>query len=270
MKRIISALLLWVAFAPGDAALAQVAPPFPGVQDGALEIGETGRVVEVIDGDTIVLAGGLEVRLVGIQAPKLPLGRPGFEAWPLAEEARARLVAMVLDREVTLYYGGRRVDRYGRALAHLVLDDGGWVQANMLSDGFARVYSFADNRALVPLMLDGEAIARRAGRGLWQEAYYRVLDQADAGRAVGSYGLVEGVVLSAARVRGRGFLNFGEDYRTDFTISIDPSDMEDHFDAADILLDDYVGARVRVRGWIRNLNGASIDVTHPEQIELIP
>ena len=40
---------------------------------------------EIIDGDTLVLQSGVQVRLVGIQAPKLPLGRRGFTAWPLAE-----------------------------------------------------------------------------------------------------------------------------------------------------------------------------------------
>jgi hypothetical protein len=29
------------------------------------------------------------------------------------------------------------------------------------------------------------------------------------------------------------------------------------------------GQRVRVRGWIRSYNGPVIDVTHPEQIQLI-
>ena len=52
-----------------------------------------GKVVEVIDGDTVALDGGAQVRLVGLQAPKLPLGRPGFKTWPLAEAAAASCVA---------------------------------------------------------------------------------------------------------------------------------------------------------------------------------
>jgi endonuclease YncB( thermonuclease family) len=48
-------------------------------------------VVEVIDGDTVVLDDGKEVRLVGIQAPKLPLNRPNFKEWPLAPEAKDEL-----------------------------------------------------------------------------------------------------------------------------------------------------------------------------------
>src|SRR5690606_18112431 len=68
--------------------------------------GPSGRVVAVSDGDTIDLEGGLTVRLVGIQAPKLPLGRDGFEPWPLGEEAKARIEDLVLGRTVTLHSGG--------------------------------------------------------------------------------------------------------------------------------------------------------------------
>ena len=53
----------------------------------AFEAVEEARVVEVIDGDTVVLEDGRQVRLVGIQAPKLALGRPGFRAWPSARFA---------------------------------------------------------------------------------------------------------------------------------------------------------------------------------------
>ena len=35
----------------------------------ALEIAETETVVEIVDGDTLVLADGRQVRLVGLQAP---------------------------------------------------------------------------------------------------------------------------------------------------------------------------------------------------------
>ena len=63
---------------------------------------ERARVVRIVDGDTLVLADRRQVRLVGIQAPKLPLGRAGFKAWPLAEEAKAALAGLALDRDLGL------------------------------------------------------------------------------------------------------------------------------------------------------------------------
>ena len=34
-------------------------------------------------------------------------------------------------------------------------------------------------------------------------------------------------------------------------------------------LDVYRGARIRVRGWVRDFNGPMIEITHPEQIEIL-
>ena len=130
-------ILLVLTVAAGAAAAAGRHKP---------EIVDRGVVREVVDGDTVILDGGTRVRLVGIQAPRLALGRRGFRAWPLAEEAKALLQTLTLGRPLGLSYGGRRIDRYGRLLAHLEDRQGRWIQGEMLSAGLARVYSFADNR----------------------------------------------------------------------------------------------------------------------------
>jgi micrococcal nuclease len=126
----------------------------------ALESGGTARVVAVVDSDTVILDDSRQVRLVGIQAPKLPLGRPSFAKWPLADEAKSALEDLVLGRRVSLGYGGETVDRHDRLLAHLFTEDGTWVQGALLAAGFARVYSFPDNRALVRDMLLHERNSR--------------------------------------------------------------------------------------------------------------
>ena len=172
-------------------------------------------MVEIVDGDTLVLGDGREVRLVGIQAPKLPLGRAGFKAWPLAEEAKQSLSALTLGRAVTLGYGGRRIDRHGRALAHLFDPQGRWIQGRLLDLGMARVYSFADNRALVPEMLAREAAARAARRGIWADPFYAVRPAAQSMGHIGGFELVEGRVRAVAVVRSRVYLNFGDDWRED-------------------------------------------------------
>ena len=92
-----------------------------------VERAETAVVRGVVDGDTVILDDRSQVRLVGLQAPKLPLGRPNFPKWPLADEAREALLALALGRRVTLAFGGRRIDRYGRHLAHLYRSDGLWI-----------------------------------------------------------------------------------------------------------------------------------------------
>jgi endonuclease YncB( thermonuclease family) len=236
--------------------------------------GGTAGVVEVVDGDTVILDDGRQVRLVGIQAPKLPLGREGFRAWPLAEEAKVALERLVLGRQVALSYGGSRIDRYDRALAHLHVDPadtatGIWVQGALLRDGMARVYSFRDNRALVPEMLALEQQARAHRRGIWGLDWYAVRGPDDLQRDIGSFQLVEGQVHATAVVRGRLYINFAEDWRSDFTISVAPRLLK-LFKQADFPVDGLGGRRVRVRGWLKSFNGPLIEATHPEQIEILP
>jgi len=224
------------------------------------------RVTEVVDGDTLTLDDGREVRLVGLMAPKLSLGRARVQTEPLAEESKAALAALALGQSVTLWFGGAPEDRYGRHLAHLHLPSDLWVQGEMLRNGWARVYSFADNRARVTDMLRIEAEARAARRGIWRLNAYRVLGVDDLTDRAGSYQIVEGKVQAADEVRGRTYLNFGDDWRRDFTVSIAAADRR-RFAGQDIL--GLAGQMVRVRGWVGVRNGPEIVVTHPEQIELL-
>lgn len=231
-----------------------------------------GVVARVVDGDTVVLASGRQLRLVGIQAPKLALGRPGFRAWPLAGEARAALDSLVAGRPVALDYDGRRTDRHRRLLAHLrVAAPGGgetvWVQAEMLARGLARVYSFADNRKRAAELLGFERAARAAGRGIWAHPFYRILGPDETGASVGTFQIVEGRVLDASIVGGRGYLNFGPDWRTDFTVSIAPRHVA-RFRRAGLDPAALSGRRIRVRGWLHRFNGPMMEATHPEQLEV--
>ena len=235
----------------------------------ALQPGGTGVVREVIDGDTLVLADGRQVRLVGIQAPKLALGRPNFADWPLAAEARAELEKLALGKTLTLSFGGAREDRHGRVLAHLHDPAGLWLQGEMLRRGLARVYSFPDNVARVPDMLALEDAARRDRRGIWALAWYRVRPVTETPKSVGRFDLVEGRVLRVAKSNGRTYLNFGMDYRSDFTVAI-PAASRRAFAARGPAPESLEGRRVRVRGWIKSLNGPMIEATHPEQIEVLP
>lgn len=232
-----------------------------------LEPGETGLVSRVIDGDTFVLSDGLEVRLIGLQAPKLPLGRPGFATWPLAPEAKSALQQIVLDRTVSLSYGGARRDRYGRALAQAHRADGLWVQGDMIRRGMARVYSFKDNRVCVSDLLALEMKARDARLGMWRFDGYRVRSVPETFDAIDTFQIVEGRVLSAARIGRRTFLNFGDDWRTDFTATVAPGDHRP-FDKDDFDLLALEGKKVRVRGWLTSYNGPNMVITHPEQIEI--
>ncbi len=136
-----------------------------------------GTVVQVTDGDTVVLNDGRVVRLIGTQAPKLPLGREGYPTWPLAPEAKTALEELALNKQVQLGYGGEEIDRYGRLLAHVFVESSQgqlWAQQAMVAKGLARVYSFPDNRSCLDLLFAAEGRARLGGLGIWPDPYYSV------------------------------------------------------------------------------------------------
>lgn len=238
-----------------------------------LRPGPKGVVASVTDGDTVLLDNGLVVRLIGTQAPKLPLGREDFAVWPKADEAKARLEALVLGKGIEVRYGGETLDRHDRVLGQIYVTSARelWVQRQMVADGMARVYSFPDNRSCLAQLLAAETSARTMKLGIWGHPYYTVR-RADRPAAIveraGQYELVEGRVLLAEKSGGRVFLNFGRYWKEDFTAVIDSRALGLFVDSG---LDPLAleGALVRIRGWVDDRDGPRIEVTHPEQIEVL-
>jgi endonuclease YncB( thermonuclease family) len=138
-----------------------------------LRDGPRGSVTQIVDGDTLMLDNGLVVRLIGIQAPHLALGRDGLADWPKAAESKQALSDLTLGKSVLLRYGGEEKDRYGRLLAQVFVTATPelWVQQQMLGRGMARVYSFPDNRACLPDLFAAEGKARIAALGIWGDPY---------------------------------------------------------------------------------------------------
>lgn len=251
---------LWLLIAAPWTAAA--APP------DRLEDGGTAVVSAIIDADTAVLDDGRQVRFVGIQAPKLPLGRLDFPAWPLAEDAAQVVETMILGRAVQLRHGGARADRHGRILAHLVRSDGLWVQGEILRLGLARVYTFADNRALAAEMYALEREARADRRGIWNDPFYAVRAPTELDRLMDSFQIIEGKVVDAVKIKGIIYLNFDYDWRTDFTITID-GEAGKLFRQAKLDPLTLKNRTLRARGWIKRKNGPWIELSHPEPLEIL-
>lgn len=251
---LLAALLLWLPYAWA------AEPPLAGLTRGPVA-----RVAEIAYAASFDLDDGSRVRLVGIRAPKPDAPPFSGQGEPLGAEAKAFVEAFARGRALTLYTDANPRDRYGRRLAHVVRDDGAWLQRALLENGLARVYTLPDNRRGIAEMLRIESAARRAGRGLWALPEYRVRTAEEA--EPGGFALVEGVVLAQSSGDGPTYLNFGRSWKSDFTVRIAPGDRK-RFIAAG-RMPDYRGKRVRVRGWVFEKDGAMIDATHPEQIEVL-
>lgn len=223
-----------------------------------LTVAEEVRAVAIVDGMTFDTADGRRVRLSALQAPATA---------PFGAKAKDRLTALLEGKAVGLAFADAGADRHGRLLAH-VFADGAWIQSALIAEGLARVATRPDMRRCAPALLADEAAARAAKRGLWNDPTYAVRNPNNLDADIGTFQLVEGKVLSAKVSRDRMFLNFGSDYRTDFTVTIARRDAK-RMAKEGTSPETYQGKTIRVRGWLTRLNGPELEVTHREQIELL-
>lgn len=256
--------------------LSLVVMPLSGAAGEACDLKptRTGAVARVIDGRTLVLKSGETVRLIGALAPEAPFWWKGPEAWGPAARAKRALERLVTGRSVGLAVGARARDRHKRLLAHLFIVDGPetlWVQGRLVGNGHARAFSSKGSQACIRALQVREARARDTRTGLWSHSWYGVVNAAETAKLARrryAFQIVEGRVISVGRSRGWTFLNFGADYKTDFTVAIRGRDRR-LFRGNDVAPENLEGRRVRVRGWIEHWNGPVIKATHPEQIELL-
>jgi endonuclease YncB( thermonuclease family) len=120
------------------------------------------RVTKVIDGDSLVVevkSRKMEIRLYGVDSPEYDQ--------PFSGLAKAFSRRAVLGRQVTI--DPRSTDRYDRVVA-LVDRDGGMLNADLVSAGFAWVSPRYCRLRLCREWRELEMLARSKRAGLWQEA----------------------------------------------------------------------------------------------------
>lgn len=121
-------------------------------------------VSRVIYGDTIRLASGEKVRLIGVDTPDTKHPRSPLE--PLGRQATEFTRRLLKDKRVWLEYDRQRRDRYGRTLAYVYLEDGTFLNAEILRRGYGFAYTrYPCRHADRFHALEREA--REGRRGLW-------------------------------------------------------------------------------------------------------
>jgi endonuclease YncB( thermonuclease family) len=122
---------------------------------------ERAFVTKVIDGDTVELENGERVRYLGIDTPEVASNDC------YASEATNRNRELVEGREVTLISEDEDRDRFGRLLRWLWLDDGTFVNAELVSEGYAHSFFFGDSRYR-QVLVQLEVGSKLKGLGGWQ------------------------------------------------------------------------------------------------------
>jgi endonuclease YncB( thermonuclease family) len=225
----------------------------------------SGTVSAVVDGRTLTLDDGREVRLAAIEVA------PPTDAAGAA--AKGALEALVAGQTIELRGAEPETDRYGRLFAHVFMTRDKaerWIEAELVERGHARVSGRIGERACATALLARERAARAAKLGLWADPYYvirRAEDAAAVAAERGRFAIVEGKVLSVRESGGTIYVNFGRRWTQDFTVTIAKRN-ERSFANAGLEPRKLEGRRVRIRGWIEQRGGPWVEATRPEQIEL--
>nr|WP_174236456.1 thermonuclease family protein [Stutzerimonas nosocomialis] len=221
------------------------------------------EVARVVDGDTLRLADGRSVRLIGLNTPEL--GGGGRAEEPFAVLARRELEARVRASggRVGLQVGAEAKDRYGRTLAHVYDSAGASLEAALLGEGLGYFVAQAPNVELWQCHQAAERQAREAGRNLWRKPSVLAPDAlAQAG-----FALIEARVERVERNRGGVWLEL----EGPAVLHIAMRHL-DSFDSA--ALDALAGRRVQARGWVIERRGVRagqarwmLPITHPSMLE---
>jgi hypothetical protein len=141
----------------------------------------------------------------------------------------------------------------------------------LIDAGLARYEPSAAAHPCRASLLAAEAGARAAGLGLWADPYYAVIAAADRpsfAEKTGTAVIVEGRITSIADQRPRIMLYFGPRQGWDFSVTVLPRNSK-AFDAAYAALVALAGRAVRVRGLLDTRFGPQIELSNPDDIEMI-
>jgi len=125
------------------------------------------QVKWVVDGDTVVLNNGQKLRYIGINAPELE--HDGHKAEPYGDEARQFNASRVNRKKVRLEFDKERNDQYGRLLAYVFLKDNAFVNAEILSNGYAYLLYHRPNIRHHSVLLQSQRLAMSAKKGIWRK-----------------------------------------------------------------------------------------------------
>jgi len=137
-------------------------------------------VKRVVDGDTLLLENGERVRLIGIDTPEMhdsnklyrdsrKSGRDVNVIKELGRRSYAFTRNLAEGKQVRLEFDQERTDRYNRLLAYVYLQDGTFINAEIIKEGYASLMTIPPNVKYADLFLGLYRQARENKRGLWED-----------------------------------------------------------------------------------------------------
>lgn len=224
-------------------------------------------VSEISRSNVIKLANGVSYSLDEIRIP-----------FAYESAVTELLKGALLNKKVGVYSdkpqdSPNALDRLGFPLAHILQEDGTWVQATLVSKGLAWVSGSADSQALLSSLYRAENTAQEEKAGLWADPKYSIKTSATIADTLNSFQVYEG------RISGYGigksnlpifYLDKKEgDNLAPFALQLGTPKIKEFRDPGRTL-SRLKGKTLRVRGWVEKQNRIpTIIVTHAEQVQVL-
>jgi len=238
---------------------------------------------KIIDGDTIIVEGGFNVRLLGIDADE--------RGYPCYEGASKRLEELILNKKVRLERDITDVDQYQRCLRHVFLDKQN-IDLELVKEGLAIARFYEPDVKYKDEIVSAEktAVEKKVGckwsdskpviqeeegkisfqweKLTTQATGLKVVGVCNATGEIGKEVIVEGKIVDGYKSKTNTvFLNFEKPYPNHcFTSVIFSSDQYKFVQSPESY---YSGKTVRIKGKIQEYQGKpEIILKDPSQIEI--
>jgi len=225
------------------------------------------KVINVIDGDTVKLENGETLRYIGIDTPEIKIkqnGRFSYKPQPFALEAKRLNERLVKNKMVHIEFDVEKTDRYKRLLGYCFVDNT-LVNAKLVEEGFAVIYTFPPNVKYVETLVNAQKNARKNAKGMW--GIYETVSAYNAVNYINQIRTVKGRVTTAKHTKQGLTLGFAA---ARFKLVIFNNALKYFHDSNIDPSNFYNGKIVEASGRIRRYNKhAQIIVSSPSEISIV-
>jgi endonuclease YncB( thermonuclease family) len=227
----------------------------------------TAYIAAQVDSDLIVTQGQDRVALYGVRLVNEDQDAALYQKAMDYLTRTTRGAAFTLDTQAFEKLGMAK-NRYGDLFGKIVLSDGSWLQERLIAEGYG-IWSGAPGypTELRERLVRAEQGAFLENLGIWRKFKIINANQPERQYWDGQFIIAKGIVREVYRGASATYLNFGEDWKKDFTVAI-PSRSRRKFEQGGWTIDDLRNRSITVRGLVRFYNGPYLEIDFPEQLEI--
>lgn len=229
----------------------------------ANKIHETVKVAHVYDGDTIKLADGRKLRIIGINTPER--GRDGEKDQPFYHEAKNHLQQIIEknNSHLKIVVGKDKRDRYKRLLAHVFTLQGENITASMLKKGMGFSIAIPPNVNFNTCYQNAESEAKKKNLGIWQHSFSRAIEATSLPETTHGFHQVKGTVQRIGESRSSYWLNLDKKFALRVMKKDLPYFIKYH-------PNELLNRQLIARGWIyQQKSELRMSIRHPAALELL-